>query len=287
MKFPWKKNNQRSVFQHQQNGSVASHYSCKVHSVSETGPTRTSNEDSIRWFYPEEDLQTLFGMVADGMGGHQAGEIASRLACDAAEEYIRTQRGYMNIPLMLDGCMQAAQIAIVNAAEENSGYTGMGTTATMIFIRDGYMHYAHIGDSRLYHFRNQRLIQCSSDNTLVNEMVSEGKITPEEATTHEMKHVLTQALGTVKEIRPELSFDGVAIEAGDIFFICSDGIYDVLQPLEIEKLLIMNCPELAVECMTALCTSRKASDNFSIILAEITNLQQVRVPVTKELNSMI
>lgn len=287
MKFLWRKNTAKTLSDEQDNPAVAPSYACKVYTISETGPTRSSNEDSIFYAYPNGHFQTFFGMVADGMGGHQAGEVASSMACETAREYIQVHAEEANIASMLKDCMQASQSAIIQAAEQNNMYHGMGTTATMVFIREGSMYFAHIGDSRLYHFRNNKLVQCTSDNTLVNEMVKEGKISEAEATNHDMKHVLTQALGSVKEIYPEVSLNGIAIEAGDIFFVCSDGIYDVLQATEIESLLKMGSSALAMECIKALCMERKASDNFSAMLVEITNEQQVRVPVTKELNIMI
>jgi protein phosphatase len=286
MKFLWKKNSDKPISSNQNNEGGRKPYACHVYTMSETGPTRGSNEDSVTYSYPEAHFRNFFGMVADGMGGHQAGEIASSIACETAHEYMRSHAREGDISSILENCIQALQVAILQAAERNPKYSGMGTTATMIFIHEGHMYYGHIGDSRLYHFRNNRLLQCTSDNTLVNEMVKEGKITEAEAANHGMKHVLTQALGTVKEIRPEVSEKGVPIENGDIFFLCSDGIYDVLQPSEIEKLLQMSSSEFAMECIKALCIQRKASDNFSCILVEIRN-ENVSVPVTKEQNIML
>ena len=286
MKFLWNKNSGKPISSHPDDHSERKSYACYVYTMSETGPTRASNEDCITYAYPEAHFRDFFGMVADGMGGHQAGEIASSIACETAHEYMRGYSSEEDISSILESCIQASQAAILQAAEQNPMYSGMGTTATMIFIHEGNMFYGHIGDSRLYHFRNNSLVQCTSDNTLVNEMVKEGKITEAEAANHGMKHVLTQALGTVKEIHPEVSEKGVPIEDGDIFFLCSDGVYDVLQPPEIEKLLQMGSSEFAMECIKALCMQRKASDNFSCILVEIRN-ERVPVPVTKEQNIML
>ena len=287
MKFLWKKNNAKTSSNGTANSATAVSYGCKVYTVSETGPTRSSNEDSILYFYPERHSRTFFGIVADGMGGHEAGEVASKIACETAYQYIQVHSAESNITLMLENCIQAAQAAILDAAEQNSMYNGMGTTATTIYVHEGNMFFAHIGDSRLYHFRNNKLNQITSDHTLVNEMVREGKITEAEAANHDMKHVLTQALGSVRIIHPDVASDGFAIQPGDIFFLCSDGIYDVLQPSGIESLLKMTSSELSIECVKALCMQRNASDNFSAILIEITTEQQLTVPVTKELNVMI
>jgi protein phosphatase len=285
MKFSWKKNNGKPP--EQSEDLVMAAYGCKVYALSETGPTRSLNEDSIFYAYPDGHFQTFFGMVADGMGGHQAGEVASNIACTTAEQYIQKNFREVNVTTMLEGCIKAAHSAIVDAAKENSMYRGMGTTATMVFIRESNMYFAHIGDSRLYHLKKTQLKQCTSDNTLVNEMLQEGKISEEEALNHDMKHVLTQALGTVNQIEPQLSKPGIPIEAGDILFLCSDGIYDVLKVSEIEKILNMRSSELAIDCIKALCMQRKASDNFSALLIEITGDQDLRLPITKELNVML
>jgi protein phosphatase len=285
MKFLWKKNNTKnSVHAVEGNGELT--YSCKVYSLSETGPTRTSNEDSILSFYPDRDQHTFFGMVADGMGGHQAGEIASGIACATASEYIPKHYNDANIKSMLGHLMQQAHTNILHAATENENYAGMGTTATMLFIRDQNIYFAHIGDSRLYYLHKQELVQCTSDNTLVHQMVQEGKITAEEATHHQMKHVLTQALGSVKEIDPELGSTGIPITNGDKFFMCSDGVYDVLQQQELASLLTLSS-SLAIECIKALCMQRKASDNFSALLVEVIQGKQTDESVTKEQNIMI
>jgi protein phosphatase len=287
MRFVWKKNSNNTSPNGREDAAAVLSYACNVFAISETGPTRSSNEDSIYYTYPEAHPRSFFGIVADGMGGHEAGEVASRIACETTQQYIRLHGAEKNASLMLKGCIHAAQAAILEAAQENSSYSGMGTTATMIYIRDGNMFFAHVGDSRLYHFRDNKLVQVTTDNTLVNEMVKDGKISEAEAATHEMKHVLTQALGSVGEIHPEVASNVFPIQAGDLFFLCSDGIYDVLQPSEIESLLKMNSPGLAIEIIKALCTQRNASDNFSAILLEIATDQQLRIPVTKELNIMI
>lgn len=287
MKFQWKKAAGKMAPDNPDNPVVATSYACKVYTLSETGPTRGANEDSILYSYPDGHFQTFFGMVADGMGGHQAGEVASSIACETAISYIQSHVEETNVPSMLEACIDAAQSAILTAAEQNSMYKGMGTTATMIFIRNAEMYFAHVGDSRLYQFRHGKLLQCTADHTLVNEMVKEGKITPEEALNHEMKHVLTQALGSVKKVHPELAPTGQVVEPGDVFFLCSDGIYDVLQPEEIGRLLNLGSSELAMECIKALCMQRVASDNFTAMLVEITSEQRLQVPVTKELNIML
>jgi serine/threonine protein phosphatase PrpC len=243
--------------------------SYKVQSISETGPSRQDNEDSIVYFYPATERQTLFAMVADGMGGHNAGEVASNLACQAAKSYISRQYTLANSPAMLEILMQQMHQQIRNTSQENSQYAGMGTTAVALFIKEQQAWFASVGDSRIYHYTNNKMVQLTTDQTLVNQMISEGKITPEEGLHHEMKHVLLQALGTVVQVKPELSNAGIPLQTGDKFFLCSDGIYDMLSDAELTQLIAMPSISFSMEAIKALCMQRRARDNFSAILIEV------------------
>lgn len=257
----------------------------QVHSLSETGPSRTSNEDNLISFFPVADQSVVFAMVADGMGGHNAGEVASGIACQTAKQFI--QSGYTKTKTnKLPGeCVQAMQTAIRNAATSNQSYEGMGTTATMLLIEKQYLHIAHVGDSRLYHLRQDGLKQLTVDHTLVNHMLAERKITSTEATDHSMKHVLVQALGIDMEIIPQC--DQHVIQPGDRLFICSDGIYDVLQPEELESLLKISSPAFVMECIKAICMQRKASDNFSAIFVTTTHEPPASAGITREQNIFV
>ncbi|MEJ0104703.1 MAG: protein phosphatase 2C domain-containing protein [Bacteroidota bacterium] len=290
MKFPWQKksvpDNPVAVNSNAPGNSYT--YSCKVYGLSETGPTRGSNEDSVLFFYPGYNQQTLFALVADGMGGHNAGEVASNMACGSAKEFILTHYLQTDVKKMLEEMIQQMHQHIRTAAEENPAYNGMGTTATSVFIRDGYIYYVHVGDSRLYHFANNVLSQLSTDQTLVNDMVKDGKLTKEEAEHHDMKHVLMQALGTVENIKPEVSPAGSVIHKGEYYFLCSDGIHDAMSEEELQSLLSMKEPAFIMESIKALCYRRQARDNFSALLVEITEEQPaVNSVITREQNVMV
>lgn len=244
-------------------------FSYAIQAISETGPSRQDNEDSITYYYPASGKQVVFAMVADGMGGHNAGEVASNLACQTAKNYISRQYTLANTPAMLEILMQQMHQHIRTASQENSQYAGMGTTAVTIFIRDQQVFFTSVGDSRIYHYRNRQLTQLTTDQTLVNQMISEGKITKEEGLHHEMKHVLLQALGTVVQIKPEVSNTGLQLQAGDKLFLCSDGIYDMLSDPELAQLFSLTSINLIMETIKALCMQRRARDNFSAILLEV------------------
>jgi protein phosphatase len=157
----------------------------------------------------------------------------------------------------------------------------------VVFISGNTLSFAHVGDSRLYCFSNNELLQCSTDQTLVTQMIREGKVKPEEAGNHNMKHVLLQALGTADRVDPQIG-GPLPVHPGDYFFLCSDGIYDMLSDMELASLFSMRRPALVMECIKALCYERVARDNFSALLIEISGRQEVSSnSVTKEQNIML
>ncbi|MBS1573882.1 MAG: serine/threonine-protein phosphatase [Bacteroidetes bacterium] len=285
MKLPWQK---RTITAETVNAAIAQlAYSCKVYSISETGPTRSSNEDSIISFFPGYNQHTVFAMVADGMGGHNAGEVASKMACDVAKNFIAAHYPQANAKAMMEEMIQEMHTHIRRAADRETGLQGMGTTATALFIRGGNLYYSHVGDSRLYRYADHEMIQLTRDHTLVNEMIKDGKLTPEQAEHHDMKHVLMQALGTVDKIEPEVSDKNSFVRKGEYYILCSDGIHDALPEAEMKSLLSMQQPALAVEAIKAICYQRKARDNFSLIIVEITEGQPVESNgATREQNIM-
>lgn len=274
MKLPWQKKSAQPVAASNHAAIFSPQgYSCKVYSLSETGPTRNSNEDSIISFFPAYNQHILFAMVADGMGGHNAGEVASSMACTVAKEYISNHYQQQDATGMMEKMMQEMHTRIRQAAESDSGYRGMGTTATALFIRDGFLYFSHIGDSRLYRYANHEMMQLTTDHTFVNEMIKEGKLTKEQAEHHDMKHVLMQALGTVDSIEPQVSDKNSVAHKGEYYILCSDGIHDAVPEADLKNLLSMQQPSLAIEAIISLCYQRKARDNFSLILVEIADEQ--------------
>lgn len=266
---------------------VVEDISYNVYSISETGPTRTGNEDSITWLYPAGNKQVVLAMVADGMGGHNAGEVASNLACSVAEHFIESGVMRHNITGMLQALFQQIHTTILEQAQQNMEYNGMGTTAALVFIQDGQLVFGHVGDSRVYRYNNNVLTQLSTDHTLVNKMIREGKLHPGDAETSNMKHLLLQALGTAEKIEPEIG-NVLPLQKDDYYFLCSDGLYDVLSHAEISALLSMRQPVLIMECIRSLCYDRKAQDNFSALLVEVIARPAVSLnAITREQNIML
>ncbi|HTN47349.1 MAG TPA: protein phosphatase 2C domain-containing protein [Flavipsychrobacter sp.] len=258
---------------------------CIVHSLSETGPVREHNEDHLLSYFLTDDRQQLLCVVADGMGGHHAGEIASQIACETMLKYTLQNR---NDPPgnLLSNAIQAAHGAIRKAGNENPSQRGMGTTATAVMIKDNTLSFAHVGDSRLYHFSAGSLRQLSKDHTLVNQMYENGEISLAQRDTHAMRNVLLQALGTVNAIVPQTAVVPIALQVTDKLLLCSDGLYDVFSDAQLQNLMRMNDPALILECFRTIAMERRASDNFTAVLISFSDDIVSTTPITKEHNIM-
>jgi protein phosphatase len=191
--------------------------------TSDTGRKRRRNEDSYVVAPP------LFA-VADGMGGAQAGEVASKLAAAALEE---TDPAALSGPERLTSLIQEANRRVYERASADPATSGMGTTMTVALVERDGVTIGHVGDSRAYLYRERRLEQLTDDHSLVNELVKSGKLSREEAELHPQRSVITRAVGT----DPDVDVDAFVVEAqeGDIFLLCSDGLTDMVDDGEIEE----------------------------------------------------
>ncbi len=228
----------------------------------DTGKVREHNEDSL---YPTEGGSgpgPVVLMVADGMGGAVAGEIASRLAVEAASE----------LPADDDvdpaDRVIAGNSAVLLATEENRELAGMGTTMTLVDLRpDGGATFAHVGDSRAYMVRNGILSKVTTDHSLVGELITLGRITPEEARSHPHRHLVTRVLGlgpiTVDTTHTDL-------EDGDRILLCTDGLTDMVTDPQIEE--ILNAGEGVEATAWALIEQANAAggvDNTTVVVIDV------------------
>ena len=197
----------------------------KVYAITDIGRVRALNEDS--YYLPLEGER--FCAVADGMGGHNAGEVASAMAVQAFSEYMRGIDPITGQALY--GAVAQANEQVYRAARENDGMSGMGTTFSALAWQDGNALLAHVGDSRVYLVRQGAIMQLTTDHTLVEEMVRKGMLTPREARFHPRRNIITRALGT----DPDVAIDIVQLVArpGDVFFLCSDGMTNYVEEREI------------------------------------------------------
>lgn len=226
----------------------------------DTGKTRTSNEDAILC------LPNLgVALLADGMGGHSAGEVASRTAIDTVSAILKQTTRGVSPHERLETALQAAHAVIREKARQSIRCRGMGTTFVGIIIENGYLHHAHVGDSRLYLWRDGQLMAVTHDHSLLQEFIDQGFYTREEALEKVSRNILTRALGLEPHIT--IDYDYLKINQGDRFLLCSDGLYDMLSDYELGALLGRehDLEGIALD-MLELANARRSKDNVSVIV---------------------
>jgi PPM family protein phosphatase len=268
----------------------------KVVVVTDLGNIRTNNEDT-GIFFRVADPEVLrekgvLMMVADGMGGHAAGEVASRMAADTiTNEYFNNGRGAA-AEKKLQQAFTLANKNIYAAAAANAACKGMGTTCTALVIINDHVYYAHVGDSRAYIIKNDTATQITTDHTYVQELIKEGKISPQEAGEHPQRNILTNAMGTKPQIRIDTGKCDCTMNTHDKLLICSDGLYEYVHDTEIADMLKNSPLQEAAEALVATAKARGGHDNITVVLAEKTSAAPVHasketrdfiLPVTKEI----
>jgi serine/threonine protein phosphatase PrpC len=228
--------------------------------LTDTGRRRRQNEDAFVCEPP------LFA-VADGMGGAQAGELASRLAAAAIEESASGITGEEGIARVV----QVANARIFEHAVRDPTAAGMGTTATVALVdeRAGTATLAHVGDSRAYRYRDGQLEQLTTDHSLVGELLRSGRLTEDEAAVHPHRSVITRALGTEADVDVDTST--VEVEPGDLVLICSDGLSAMVRDEDIVRVLetTRGDPHDAAEALVAAANTAGGEDNVTVVLFEL------------------
>lgn len=233
------------------------------------GLARENNEDSVT-----VDEPTRLGILADGMGGYNAGEVASGMATT----FIKSELGRWlaqagrhanarEVRRAMEICVDNANRSIFNAANSNPQYSGMGTTLVVGVFQDGRLMLGHIGDSRCYRLRNQHLEQITKDHSLLQEQMDAGLITPEQAATSTNKNLVTRALGVEDAVLLEVNEHKV--DPGDLFLMCSDGLSDMLDDAAIAQILTGEgtLEQKSVQLVDA-ANANGGRDNISVLLAQ-------------------
>ena len=224
------------------------------------GRRRRINEDRYA-IAPELGLF----LVADGMGGHTAGQVASELAAQAALRAVGTlQDAAVSLAEKLRFAVSSANRAIFEAARERPELAGMGTTLVAVLAHDGRVALAHVGDSRAYLVRGGRIRQLTDDHSVVGELLRRREISADAAREHPHRHVLTRALGVRAGVEPDLA--ELSPAAGDVFTLCSDGLTTHVRDEEIaERLAAHAVPEAGVDALIELANSRGGEDNITVV----------------------
>ena len=229
--------------------------------ATDPGRRRRRNEDAYV-------VQPPLFAVADGMGGAQAGEVASQLAASALEG--RDSDG-LDGTRRIDALIQEANRRIYDRASTDPSASGMGTTMTVALVDGMTVAIGHVGDSRAYLVRGEQMEQLTEDHSLVNELVKSGKLSAEEAHAHPQRSVITRAVGT----DPDVDVDGFTIEAeeGDVFLICSDGLSDMVEDEEILELVHQNRDDLnkAVKSLVQAANRGGGEDNITAVAFRISS----------------
>lgn len=238
--------------------------------LSDVGCVRTNNEDAARFVRPSNSSLRLqkgyLAIVADGMGGHAAGEVASQLAVETIAKTYYQREESPEESLFL--AFTKANREIWQSASKNSRQRGMGTTCTTVALSDNRLYLAHVGDSRAYLFQNGQFFQISTDHTYVQTLVEQGVITPAEAEKHPERNVLTRAMGTHIKVEIDVAHLSYIFGENDRLLLCTDGLYDYLNNEEMAQLLLNPSLSEAAQQLVEAAKQRGGHDNITVLIIE-------------------
>ncbi len=236
-------------------------------SVSETGLKRFDNEDAIGVM---EINEGLLAIVCDGLGGNKAGEVASRLAIETVFNRFYDLENIDWLEKIKLSIMEANK-SVYEQSESNNDLRGMATTAEVLFLKDDTAYWGHVGDSRIYQLKNNKLKQLTKDHSLVQKLIDEGYLTIKEAENHPNKNIIMRALGEQSNIEIDLSKQKINLKDNMKFFLCTDGVSAVINDEELQDILRNTDMELISKTLTQLIEERGAPDNFSFIIITLSN----------------
>ncbi len=240
-------------------------------SLTDPGRVRTLNEDAVAI-----DEEFGFAMVADGVGGHRAGDVASRMATKIISERLRTKVNQFRAgarqpkpPHFAEQIIGEANLAIHSTASRQSGCSGMGTTLALALFYEHRVALLHVGDSRIYRLREGRLQLLTRDDSLLSDQVELGLISPENAGDSHNRHLVTQALGIGEAVPIHLKEED--LRQGDIFLLCTDGLNDLVEDSDIELIIesLQTNLALAAAHLVQLANDNGGYDNTSVALVRV------------------
>lgn len=237
----------------------------RIEALTDVGKVRKINEDS---FGKEVCDSYSYAIVADGMGGHLAGEVASRMAVEIIKKYIEENvkdgLDHFQVKEQLIQAFKKANEEIYKYSCENESVMGMGTTATLCMVRKGFLIYAHVGDSRAYTI-GKKIKQITNDHSYVQELVKLGQITPEEAKVHPRRNYITRAMGVEESVKADA---GIKTYKGEKILICSDGLHGKMEDAELFGLISKKPAKNCVDELIKLANERGGEDNITAVIME-------------------
>jgi protein phosphatase len=247
--------------------------------LTHTGLVRAHNEDALQIC-----ADAGFAVLADGMGGYNAGEVASTITTDVITKALRAKLASQWLQVFMPSnasvqrwmvdAIEEANVSVIDAAQLNSEYAGMGTTVVLAFCHQDKLLLAHVGDSRAYRFRARTLDQITHDHSVLQAQIDAGLVSAEYAQYSPIKNLITRAVGVQYDI--EIEIHEHQMQEGDLYLLCSDGLTDMLNHDEIQQLMAQHAGDLKV-CAQSLVDHANAyggRDNISVVLFRVKELRQ-------------
>jgi serine/threonine protein phosphatase PrpC len=260
----------------------------EVAELTDVGRRRDSNEDNLTRLVPKDpkimDQKGAIFVVADGMGGHAAGEVASEIAVETIREEYYEAPSEDVAEALLRAIKQANQV-IYERATEQAGRAGMGTTCVAVVARGGVAYIANVGDSRVYLIRDGQMRQVTHDHSWVAEQVRAGMLTEEQARTHAHRNVITRALGTQPEVEADLFIE--PIQDGDLFLLCSDGLSGPVPDPDLNRIVLAVPPQEAVRDLIDQANEQGGPDNITAVLVHVLEAPPLEPEMQERLATII
>ncbi len=241
----------------------------RVFTKTDIGKVRSMNQDSF--FVSENENGLKLYILADGMGGYKGGEIASKVATTAVSKFITEKfdeidKSKDSILDLLEDAITFANSAIYEESEQDEELQDMGTTLEVLLIYKNKIYIGHIGDSRIYRIRKNNMKKITTDHSYVEKLIQDGDITREEAYNHPKKNLLMKALGTDKEVDPDLIY--TVLSKNDMLIICSDGLTNMITEAEILNIVKESSPEDVVNVLVEEANESGGLDNITVIFID-------------------
>lgn len=243
-------------------------------SLTDVGYQRSNNEDSYLYWEPDADedfrRKGRLAIVADGMGGYEGGQEASRLAVETVRSVYDNAFGSDPQDTLIEA-FESAHQNIQRFAMEHPEFYGMGTTCTALSIVDHQLCFAHVGDSRLYLIREETISRLTRDHSYVGRLVESGIVRSEDAESHPQRHILTAALGSGRDVTPHIPEHPFPLKEGDILLLCTDGLWGVVGDPELARVVQANPPADACHKLVTMALERGGPDNITVLVLRISS----------------
>jgi protein phosphatase len=241
-------------------------------SLTDLGRQRSNNEDSYLYWEPDCDEEFLrkgrLAVIADGMGGYEGGQEASRLAVETVRQVYDHAFSADPQATLLEA-LESAHQSIQRYAFEHPQFYGMGTTCTALAIVGRQLHFAHVGDSRLYHIRGETVSRLTRDHSYVGRLVESGIVRSEDAESHPQRHILTAALGSGRNVVPHAPDGPFLLEAGDRLVLCTDGLWGLVGDQELASIVKSAPPNEACFRLVKMALERGGPDNITVSVLRV------------------